>query len=317
MQKSYDILGINMNADEATVKKAYKNLAMKHHPDKGGDEARFKEISNAYDDICNPKPQFQSRMNPTNMNWTSQPAPARPHSRGLQTYVMKISLMEAIHGCEKKLSLTDKEPCSECIAICGTCNGSGLVDHLLKMPSFVQKMTRTCESCKGNGKRIMRQSCTPCGGKRTIDTNHIVVVKVPSGVNHNDKRSVLTSKNEQLVITFYIISEASGLRKEGCNLIFTKNIHFLDTFLGADIELPHPEGSFKITTEDIGGGIIVARKKYVAKKGYGSPLFPGSKNNQRGDYLVEFTIDYTNIKTPNLLDNNVKHMIRNMLMRQI
>jgi len=50
----YEILGVNRDASEAEIKKAYKKQAMKHHPDRGGDETKFKEISEAYERITNP-----------------------------------------------------------------------------------------------------------------------------------------------------------------------------------------------------------------------------------------------------------------------
>jgi curved DNA-binding protein len=55
MKDPYAILGITRNASEAEVKKAYRKLAMKHHPDKGGDEAKFKEINEAYQKITEPE----------------------------------------------------------------------------------------------------------------------------------------------------------------------------------------------------------------------------------------------------------------------
>jgi len=305
MQQSYDILGVNKNDNEATIKKAYKTLAMKYHPDKGGDEAKFKEISNAYEDICNPK-----HTPPIHNNWTTQPAPSSKFNRkGSQTYILKISLMDAVHGCDKKLSLTENDSCNDCIATCGTCNGSGLVEHILQMPSFMQKMTRTCESCRGKGNRIMRTTCSTCNNTHVIEKTQIVQVKVPSGVNHGDKRSVLTPNNDQLIIVFHIIPESSGLKKIGCNLLFTKNINFLDSFLGLNIELPHPHGNIQFSLNEI----IIPGKQYIAKKNYGSPIFPGSKNPQKGDYLVEFSINYNNIKHPHQLDDNIKYFIRNAL----
>merc|ERR1719223_581163 len=47
--KLYDLLGVEKDADAKTIKKAYRKLAVKHHPDKGGDEQKFKEISAAYE----------------------------------------------------------------------------------------------------------------------------------------------------------------------------------------------------------------------------------------------------------------------------
>ena len=45
----YDILGVNINSSKSMIKNAYKKLAMKYHPDKGGDPEKFKKISEAYE----------------------------------------------------------------------------------------------------------------------------------------------------------------------------------------------------------------------------------------------------------------------------
>ena len=55
----YSILGVDKNADDQTIKKAYKRLAMQHHPDKGGDENKFKEINEAYATLSNPQKKAQ------------------------------------------------------------------------------------------------------------------------------------------------------------------------------------------------------------------------------------------------------------------
>jgi len=55
MSKYHDILGISADASKADIKKAYRNLASKHHPDKGGNEEKFKEVQDAYDRVSHPE----------------------------------------------------------------------------------------------------------------------------------------------------------------------------------------------------------------------------------------------------------------------
>ena len=62
MTNPYSVLGVNINASQDEVKKAYRKLAKQHHPDTGGDENKFKAITEAYDNIKNPPPQ-QPHMN--------------------------------------------------------------------------------------------------------------------------------------------------------------------------------------------------------------------------------------------------------------
>ena len=53
MKKHYETLGLQPGATQEEIKKAYRKMAQKHHPDKGGDEAKFKEIKTAYEHLCN------------------------------------------------------------------------------------------------------------------------------------------------------------------------------------------------------------------------------------------------------------------------
>lgn len=55
MKDYYNILGVGENASDNDIKKAYRTLAMKHHPDRGGDQAKFQEIQEAYDTLTNPQ----------------------------------------------------------------------------------------------------------------------------------------------------------------------------------------------------------------------------------------------------------------------
>jgi DnaJ-class molecular chaperone len=65
MQNPYQTLGVDRNASPDEIKRAYRRLASQHHPDKGGDKARFQEIQGAYDAITNPRPNnFQNTQNP-------------------------------------------------------------------------------------------------------------------------------------------------------------------------------------------------------------------------------------------------------------
>jgi len=64
MKDPYQILGVNRNASDEDIKKAYRKLAKEHHPDKGGDEGKFKDIAEAYDSLTNPTKKSQFNSNP-------------------------------------------------------------------------------------------------------------------------------------------------------------------------------------------------------------------------------------------------------------
>lgn len=67
----YNVLGVKPEASAAEIKRAYRSLAMKHHPDRGGDEKKFKEISEAYDVLGNPEKRKQYD-NPQSFGFSNQ-----------------------------------------------------------------------------------------------------------------------------------------------------------------------------------------------------------------------------------------------------
>ena len=60
-KKAFEILGIKQGSSPQDIKSAYRKLAMKHHPDKGGDEVKFKEINEAHDILINNKTPIMSQ----------------------------------------------------------------------------------------------------------------------------------------------------------------------------------------------------------------------------------------------------------------
>ena len=112
----YDILGVNKNASQDEIKKAYRNLSKKYHPDRtGGDDSKFKEINEAYDTLGdegkrrqydNPNPfgsAFGSNFgNGSGFSWTWNMHNQRPMPRNIEVHI-EISLTEAYYGCNKNI----------------------------------------------------------------------------------------------------------------------------------------------------------------------------------------------------------------------
>lgn len=123
MKKNYyDILGVDKNASQDDIKKAYRNLSKKYHPDKtGGDDSKFKEINEAYDTLGdeakrrqydNPNP-FGGGFGGFNTNgggftWTwNMHNNARPMPQNIEVHI-EISLTEAYYGCNRNVRIGSK-----------------------------------------------------------------------------------------------------------------------------------------------------------------------------------------------------------------
>ena len=118
MKKNYyDILGVNKNASQDDIKKAYRNLSKKYHPDRNnGDDSKFKEINEAYDTLGdeskrkqydNPNPfggfhGFGENRNGFTWSWNSHNS--RPMPQNIEAHI-EISLTEAYYGCNRNIRI--------------------------------------------------------------------------------------------------------------------------------------------------------------------------------------------------------------------
>ncbi|VVT15744.1 molecular chaperone DnaJ [Erythrobacter sp. EC-HK427] len=231
----YELLGVARNADGATIKSAYRKLAMQYHPDRNpGDaesEARFKAISAAYDILKDEQKRaaydryghaaFQNGGGgPGGMGGqdfgdlgdifetifgsafggTTGGGRARPRRGADLRYDMQISLEDAFHGKSSEIEV-------EVSTACKTCSGSGAEPGT---------SSRRCELCHGAGKvrakqgffvierpcpncsgsgEVLEAPCRSCRGEGRSDTMQTLQVDIPAGVD-TGTRIRLTGKGE-------------------------------------------------------------------------------------------------------------------------
>uniref|UniRef100_A0A7S2CDK1 Uncharacterized protein n=1 Tax=Alexandrium andersonii TaxID=327968 RepID=A0A7S2CDK1_9DINO len=215
-EKFYRILGVEKSASDAEIKQAYKKQAMKHHPDRGGDEGTFKEISRAYEVLSNPdKKQIydmhgeqglesmeqgggggpQGGMDPMdlfsqifgiNLNQGRQRGrPVTPDS----TYELQVTLEELYNGTNRSIVFTRDAVCSDCKGIgghnpvqCRQCNGTGRQVHMQQMGLFVQHVETACSSCSGRGYVVPpSNTCKTCRGSGLVKEKKTFAVDIEPG----------------------------------------------------------------------------------------------------------------------------------------
>ena len=117
MKKNYyDVLGVNKNASQDDIKKAYRNLSKKYHPDRNnGDDSKFKEINEAYDTLGdenkrkqydNPNP-FGGGFGNGGFTWSWNSHNVRPMPQNIEAHI-EISMTEAYYGCKKNIRIGSK-----------------------------------------------------------------------------------------------------------------------------------------------------------------------------------------------------------------
>ena len=121
MKKNYyDVLGVNKTASQDEIKKAYRNLSKKYHPDRnGGDDTKFKEINEAYDTLGdeNKRKQYDNPNpfggfhgfgeNRNGFTWSWNGANTRPMPQNIEAHI-EISMTEAYYGCKKNIRIGSK-----------------------------------------------------------------------------------------------------------------------------------------------------------------------------------------------------------------
>jgi len=226
----YKTLGVEKNASTEDIKKAYKKLAKKYHPDLNkSDDAteKFKEVSEAaavlgdankrqqYDQFgtADPGAQF-SGFDPrdfTGGNFDDlfeslfsgfgfqRSRRGRP-GRDLLTQ-MTITLSEVAKGATKAVTIKRLVQCSDCdgrggenFSSCVTCNGTGTVRHARQTPFGVFATQATCAHCKGLGE-VADDICGTCSGQGRLSSREPIKVKVPAGI-HDGMRLRVAGEGE-------------------------------------------------------------------------------------------------------------------------
>jgi molecular chaperone DnaJ len=214
----YEVLGVSRAAGDDEVKKAYRKLALKLHPDKNpGPEAeeRFKELNEAYQVLSDPQRRAQYdrfghaafEQGGTGFDFaggfddilgdlfgdffgTARGRGGRSRARrgaDLQ-YQLEISFVEACRGCEKTISIPRLTRCETCGGrgakpgtapqTCPQCNGSGQ----MRFQQGFFSIAKTCGKCNGHG-QIITSPCPACGGAGARRVTYTVNVKIPAGVD--------------------------------------------------------------------------------------------------------------------------------------
>ncbi|WP_347253292.1 molecular chaperone DnaJ [Leminorella grimontii] len=221
----YEILGVGRDADEREIKKAYKRLAMKHHPDRNqGDkdsEEKFKEIKEAYEVLTDPQKKAaydqyghaafeQGGMGGGGFGGGFGGGAdfndifgdvfgdifggrRQRASRGADLqYTMTLTLEEAVRGVAKEIRIPT-------LAECDVCHGSGAKagtsattcstchgSGQVQMRQGFFAVQQTCPTCHGRGK-IIKDPCTKCHGQGRVEKTKTLSVKIPAGVDTGDR----------------------------------------------------------------------------------------------------------------------------------
>jgi len=219
----YEVLGVDRSAADQEIKKAYRRIAMKYHPDRNPDDqdadAKFKEATEAYDVLMNAEKrsaydQFGHAGVDQNMGGGFQGGASfsdifgdvfgdifgggggggrqGPQRGSDLRYTMEVSLEEAVRGATREIKVPTLQHCDTCDGSGAkpgsnpvTCGSCGGSGQVRMQQGFFQ-VQQTCPKCRGRGKTIS-DPCLDCRGQGLLEKTKTLSVKVPPGVDTGDR----------------------------------------------------------------------------------------------------------------------------------
>jgi len=319
----YEVLGVDRQASLEEIKKAYRRLAMRYHPDRAqgepGAEDRFKEASEAYAVLSDPAKRteydrfgqvkgFEAGASPfdnasiqaifsdifSEIFGRKKKGAKRTRGRDLK-YDLHISLEEAAAGAEKEIRIPRKVRCATCngsgahpgseLRSCATCDGSGEI----KLQQGFFSLKRTCSCCHGEGK-IITNPCRTCFGTGLAELEQVLSVKVPSGVGDGQRLRVAGKGEEGVNIAtpgdlfvHVIIDPHPLFTRDGTHVRCEIPISISEAALGCQLQIPTLTGKVRMR---IPAGTQSGASFRLAGKGF-LPL----KGKEQGDQLITVVVE--------------------------
>lgn len=326
----YETLGIDRNADQSTIKKAYRKLAKEKHPDIGGNEEEFKEISEAYEVLSDDdkKKQYDTfghsgpKSNGFDANFSDMfskfgfgfnPKAEARNRKGKDFRInIKVTLEEIFNGGSKKIKYNRDAACLSCNSAggfgmqrCGHCNGQGIVVQQIRTPFGIMQNMITCEVCNGDGNTYVN-TCNDCHGSGLKNKEETIEINIPIGVQDGMTASYIgmgqaikNGTSGSLVIVFSEIPHKTFMRY-GNDLKLNLKLPYHSLVIGDKVKIPN------IDNKDILINIPELNKigDILRVSGKGMKQL---NSESRGDLMVVLDIDM-----PTSLDDETRELLKNL-----
>jgi len=282
----YKILGVEKNATEREIKKAFKKAALKHHPDRGGDAEKFKEVEKAKQILTDPKkrrlydkygekgverggPEGGTDIFDLFTGGRSRQDQGPPKPKTI-TQTVDITLEDVYKGSAIKRKWKIKHATKR--FNCGRCDGQGSVRHLVRQGPMMLQTQRQCDACGGRGFKLPDEKEVERSG----------TVHIPHGIKNGGK-IVLHGEGHSLPdyekgdVTFVVrLKKHKIYHRKGADLGCQQTLTLCQALCGYEFRLKHVSGRILIVKSQ--PGEVVQPGDLKVLRDYGLP--------QKGNHFV-------------------------------
>jgi len=305
--KFYEVIGVAKTATPDEIKKAYRKLAAKLHPDKpGGNSEKFQELQHAYDILSDPDKRsiydkygeeglkdgmgegggadiFDMFMN----RGGGGAKKGKAKSKSL-LYPLKITLEDAYCGNSKFIEISRYRICSGCKGSgskdpnaetkCSGCKGNGRKTIIQRIPMGMVQQVVDCEDCRGTGTKISeKDKCKTCKGQKAVQEKKALEVALDKGVA-DGKRYTFQGESDEIpdvtpgdVIVEISVEKHAKFTRKGADLVYKAEISLLQALTGFEFVFEHlDKKKIKLSTKP---GEVITPGKFKQCSDLGMPFF--------------------------------------------
>jgi molecular chaperone DnaJ len=310
----YEVLGVRRDASPGELKRAFRALALRYHPDRNPDdldaERRFKEVVEAYETLSDPSSRKRyDRLGPLYRRDGRPPTPEevsamlgralgglfrkkgeRGRGRDLDLRI-EVALEDILEGTRRSIDVPRQVRCGHCEGTgadpegrraCEDCSGSG-------RSSSRRWLRSECPRCDGRG-WISTKRCGHCGGVGHHGSEAHFEIKVPAGCGNGQKLRLAGKGDEPAgdgpagdLLVVIGVTEHPLFKRRGTDLFCDLPVTFPQAALGADVTVPLLNGE---TTIRLGPGTPSGKQLRLAGRGV-----PPVGGGRRGDLHLRLLVE--------------------------